>query len=68
MATLEFTAGRLYHRLLRDYLNQAKFKGYIEDFIESGGWITHVFTVKGSPKYLSLIRDDLQKKMSADSD
>jgi len=60
MANITFTAGRMLCGQVRDFLNQCKFKGMDIEFIESSGWITRDFTIKGSNKDVLTIHASLK--------
>ena len=48
MANMKFTAGRMLCGKVRSFLEQCKFKGMDIEYIESSGWVTRDFTIKGS--------------------
>lgn len=65
--TREFTAGRLLWRSVRDCLTSAQFKGFRIEWMESGGWFSHEFIIKGEPDDVRLVVHALKETFETDS-
>jgi len=59
MAYYTFEAGRLLCGQIRNFLESQKFTGRDIDFIESTGFFTRKFTVKGNDKDVLVIKKAL---------
>lgn len=47
MAVVKYDVGRILCRHVRGYLDTQKFLGRDIDWLESDGWLSHTFTIKG---------------------
>jgi len=56
MNTWEFEVGILLCRPVRDYLKRMKFYGHDIDFVESSGWLSRTFSVRGSANAISALQ------------
>ncbi len=56
MKTLEFSAGRMACRPIRDFLKRCKFDGKNIDFYESSGLFQRTFIIKGNDYDIECIR------------
>lgn len=63
IGTMNAKVGILLCSSFRDFLNRLKFKGYDISFIEGSGWITRIFTIKGSRKDLLMIKQTFEKSL-----
>jgi len=59
MCTIELTAGRMLCGKIRNFLNRCKFEGMNIEFIESSGWITRDFVIKGDAADMNTIKGSL---------
>jgi len=64
MSSLTFTAGILLCRSIRKELDIAKFRGDIEDYYESSGWLDRTFVVKGESDAIRRVCERVDKWMN----
>lgn len=59
MTVVSYEVGFLLCRHVRDYLDTQKFLGRKIDWMESGGWFVHNFTIKGNAQDVAAISEYL---------
>jgi hypothetical protein len=68
MPILTITLGRLWAKPIRDYLRRAKFACSDVEWIETGGLITRVFTVRAPQAVIDQILSDYKRWETKTSD
>ena len=61
MKSMNYEVGILLCGEMRDFLNRCKFNGAHIEYLESSGWIARTFTIKGTGKDLTLIKQALEE-------
>jgi hypothetical protein len=65
--TREITVGRLLCGSVRDCLKSAQFKGFKIEWMESDGWFSREFIIKGEPDDVRLVVKALAETFQTDS-
>jgi hypothetical protein len=58
---IEYEVGRLYCSDVRRYLDQAKFMGADIDYMESKGFLSRSFVIKGSESSVAAAKRDIDR-------